>query len=281
MDAEGRIVSPLGCFKQIAQSVVKTESSSTPAPIIPRPLESLDVSPVTSLMASPLSLERPAPSVSSQVVSQQAREIKMATAHAVEVLINKLSVRVTTDRDIKLLVDTIYNRDTLIAKQDQAIEEANLVNKKLEAKVTILTKSEDKMASLLMEQRKLITSSLSLNSREKRLKLVSRHSVTFLSTKPDTLGMKVRDCLAQVAPSCLLTETAMDNLNQMEVMQPEISVSDEDRKERRDKENKELSRIVGIVDCLFVCLNIEARSGLGQVSRSGANSSHRGGGRSR
>jgi hypothetical protein len=30
--------------------------------------------------------------------------------------------------------------------------------------------------------------------------------------------------------------------------------------------------------CLFVCLNIEARSGLGQVSRSGANSSHRGGG---
>ena len=33
--------------------------------------------------------------------------------------------------------------------------------------------------------------------------------------------------------------------------------------------------------CLFVCLNIEARSGLGQVSRSGANSSHRGGGRSR
>ena len=95
MDAQGRIVSPLGCFKQIAQSVVKTESSSTPAPIIPRPLESLDVSPVTSLMASPLSLERPAPSVSSQVVSQQAREIKMATAHAVEVLINKLSVKVT------------------------------------------------------------------------------------------------------------------------------------------------------------------------------------------
>ena len=29
---------------------------------------------------------------------------------------------------------------------------------------------------------------------------------------------------------------------------------------------------------LFVCLDTEARSGLGQVSRSGANSSHRGGG---
>ena len=66
--------------------------------------------------------------------------------------------------------------------------------------MTILTKSENMMASLLMEQRKLITSSLSLNSREKRLKLVSRHSVTFLSTKPDNLGMKVRDCLAQVTP---------------------------------------------------------------------------------
>ena len=39
--------------------------------------------------------------------------------------------------------------------------------------------------------------------------------------------------------------------------------------------------IVKTVDsvCLFVCLGIEARSGLGQVSRSRANSSHRGGGK--
>ena len=36
----------------------------------------------------------------------------------------------------------------------------------------------------------------------------------------------------------------------MEVMQYEISVGDEDQKERRDKENEELSRIVGIVDNL-------------------------------
>ena len=252
MDAEGRIVSPLGCFKQIVQSDVKQKSSrsSSPAPIIPRPLESLNVSPVSSQLTSPLSLERPASPVSSQVASQQAREIKMATAHAVEELINKLSVKVTTDIDIKLLVDTIYKRDTLLAQQDQALKTANLINKKLEVKVTILTKSEDKMASLMMEQRKLITSSLSLNSREKRLKLVSRHSVTFLSTKPDTLGMKVRDCLAQVSPSGLLPETASDNLNQMEVTQSEISVADEDQKERRDKENEELSRIVGIVDNL-------------------------------
>jgi hypothetical protein len=37
----------------------------------------------------------------------------------------------------------------------------------LEAKLTILTKSEDKMASLMMKRRRLITSSLSLNAREK------------------------------------------------------------------------------------------------------------------
>ena len=165
MDAEGRIVSPLGCFKQIAQSVVKTGSSksSSPAPIHPRPSESLNVSPFSSQPTSPLPLERPAPPVSSQVASQQVREIKMATAHAVEELINKLSVKVTTDIDIKLLVDIIYKRDTLLAQKDQAIEKVNLINKKLVAKVTILTKSEDKMASLLMENRKLITSSLSLN----------------------------------------------------------------------------------------------------------------------
>ena len=48
-------------------------------------------------MASPLSLERPAPSsASSQIASKQAREIKMARAHVVEKLINKLSVKVTT-----------------------------------------------------------------------------------------------------------------------------------------------------------------------------------------
>ena len=121
----------------------------------------------------------------------------MATANAVEELINKLSVKISTDSDVKLLVDTIYKRDALIAQQNQAMEKANIANKRLEAKVSLLTKSEDKMASVLVEQRKLITSTLSLNSRAKRLRLASRHSVTFLSTKPDNLGMKLRDCLAQ------------------------------------------------------------------------------------
>ena len=86
----------------------------------------------------------------------------MATANAVEELINKLSVKVSTDSDVKLLVDTIYKRDALIAQQNQAMEKANIANKRLEAKVSLLTKSEDKMASVLVEQRKLITSTLSL-----------------------------------------------------------------------------------------------------------------------
>ena len=174
------------------------------------------------------------------------REIKMTTANAVEELINKLSVKISTDSDVKLLVDTIYKRDVLIAQQDQAMEKVNLVNKKLEAKVTLLAKSEDKMASLLVEQRKLITSSLSLNSRDKRLKLASRHSVTFLSTKPDHWGMKVRDCLAQVPPAELLPEIAMDNLNRLEVVQSDISVN----QEMRNKQKEELSRMVGVVENL-------------------------------
>ena len=258
MDADGRIVSPLGCFKQIAQSDVKTGSSRkpSPAPINPRPSESLNESPVSSQPTSPLPLES-LPPVSSQVASQQAREIKMVSAHAVEELINKLSVKVTTDIDIKLLVDTIYKRDSLIAEQDQAIREANQVNKKLEAKVTLLIQSEDKMGSLLMDQRKLITSSLTLNLREKRLKLTSLHSVTFLSTKPDNLGKKVRDCLAQVSPAGLLPETSTDILSQMEVVQSVTSVNKEyqekrnkEYQEKRDKEKEELSRIVRIVENL-------------------------------
>ena len=176
----------------------------------------------------------------------QAREIKMATANAVEELINKLSVKISTDSDVKLLVDTIYKRDALIAQQNQAMEKANIANKRLEAKVSLLTKSEDKMASVLVEQRKLITSTLSLNSRAKRLKLASRHSVTFLSTKPDNLGMKLRDCLAQVPPAELLPEIATDNLSQMEVVQSEISVNHE----LHNKQKEELSRMVGAVENL-------------------------------
>jgi hypothetical protein len=244
MDADGRIVSPLGCFQQIAQRDVQTNSlrSSSPVLTVTRPSgSSLDALSVSSQLTSPLSLERPAPPVSSQVASQistnnmQAREIKMATANAVEELINRLSVKISAVSDIKLLVDTIYKRDSLIAQQGQSMEKATLVNKKLEAKVTLLIKSEDKMASLLIEQRKLITSSLSLNLREKRLKLASRHSVTFLSTKPDNLGMKVRDCLAQVSPTGLLPGTATDNLSHMEVVQSDSSVNKE-YQEMRDKD---------------------------------------------
>ena len=317
MDADRKMMSPLGCFKQIDQSNMKTnaKNSSSPVPSVSRPsrssspvpsvsrtsasstmessLEELIISShLTSLTShhedgdwqvglsedddissetssqdigisreilaevhavdEPEPIKRSAPRVSSEVASQisicrmQKREIKMTTANAVEELINKLSVKISTDSDVKLLVDTIYKRDMLIAQQDQAMEKVNLVNKKLEAKVTLLAKSEDKMASLLVEQRKLITSSLSLNSRDKRLKLASRHSVTFLSTKPDHWGMKVRDCLAQVPPAELLPEIAMDNLNRLEVVQSDISVN----QEMRNKQKEELSRMVGVVENL-------------------------------
>jgi hypothetical protein len=60
--------------------------------------------------------------------------------------------------------------------------------------------------------------------------------VTFFSTKPDNLWLKVSDCLVEAWPSGLFPETATDNLHQMEFV---ISVNREKQKEMLDKEKED------------------------------------------